>query len=88
MVPSSLETCFRATVGTVSRHCSFSFSRRGLERLLISSKEVTPRWSHVKICFPRKAGSPIAFISAVSSSGVRDFKSIILPRYVRFMRQM
>ena len=43
MVPSSLDTCFRATLGTVRKHCSASFCRRALDRSLISSKEVTPR---------------------------------------------
>ena len=45
MVPSSLDSCFRATLGGVSRHWFFSFSRRLLDRSDIWSKEVTPRYS-------------------------------------------
>ena len=37
------EPAFRATLGTVRKHCSASFCRRALDRSLISSKEVTPR---------------------------------------------
>ena len=43
MVPSSWDTCLRATLGTVRKQVSFSFSRSDLDRSVISSKEVTPR---------------------------------------------
>ena len=35
-------------------------ARRGLDRLLISSKERTPRCSQVNTCLPRKAGWPMS----------------------------
>ena len=43
MVPSSLDTCFRATWGGVRKASWESFSRSALDRSVISSKEVTPR---------------------------------------------
>ena len=60
MVPSSRETCFRATVGAVMKHCSASWVRRGLERSVIPSKDVMPRCSQVNTCRARKAGWPRA----------------------------
>ena len=77
MVPSSLDTCFRATLGTVRMQVSHSFSRRDLERLVISSKDVAPRWSQVNTCLPRKAGSPRDWRKAVISGNVSDFKSVM-----------
>ena len=77
MVPSSRDTCFRATLGAVMKQVSFSFSRRGLERFVIPSKSVTPRWSQVNTCLPRKAGSPRDWRKAVISGNVCDFKSVM-----------
>ena len=77
MVPSSFDTCFRATLGAVRMQVSFSFSRRDLERFVIPSKSVTPRWSQVNTCLPRKAGSPRDWRNAVISGNVSDFKSVM-----------
>ena len=78
MVPSCLDTCFRATFGTVRVNSLFSLSRRSLGRFVISSKEVTPLWSQVKTCLPRNAGWPMAFRAFVISGRVMDFKSRIV----------
>ena len=77
MVPSSLDTCFRATVGAVIQHVSASWTRRGLDRSVISSKERTPRCSHVKTCRARNAGCPIPLKKEVSSPSVMDLMSVI-----------
>ncbi|CAN4024092.1 5'-nucleotidase, partial [Dysosmobacter welbionis] len=71
--------------GAVMKQVSFSFSRRDLERLVIPSKSVTPRWSQVNTCLPRKAGSPRDWRKAVISGRVSDFKSVMdrssIPRH-------
>ena len=77
MVPSRADTCFRATWGRVIRHSAASFSRRDLERLVISSKEPAPRWSQRKSCLARKAGSPRSFSQAASSGWVMDLMSVM-----------
>ena len=60
MVPSNLDSCFRATVGTVMRQVWESLHRSAFARLLISSKDLAPRCSQVNTCFARKDGSPIS----------------------------
>ena len=77
MVPSSRDSCLRATTGAVIKHRPFSFSRRDLERLVISSKEAAPRCSHVKTCLARNAGSPSSFRNWESSCWVMDLISVI-----------
>ena len=77
-VPSSLEVCFRATTGGVRRQVSRSFSRRGLERFVISSKLSAPFWSQEKSCLPRKAGSPRERSMSVISCWVMDRMSFML----------
>ena len=89
MVPSSRETCLRATLGAVMTQVPFSFSRRALDRFVISSKDVTPRWSQVNTCLPRKAGSPRDWRKPVISGSVMDFRSVMGQTSVfRVMRQM
>ena len=44
---------------------------------LISSKERTPRWSQVKTCFPRKAGSPRAFKPMDNLDNVLRFLELV-----------
>ena len=77
-VPSSREVCFRAIFGGVRVQHSFSFSRSGLERFVISSQLSAPFWSQLKSCLPRKAGSPNSRRSSVSSGRVMDRMSFIL----------
>ena len=77
MVPSSRDSCFRATVGAVIKQRSASFSRSGLERFVMSSKDVTPRCSHVKTCLARNAGSPSSLRKQASSCWVMDLISVI-----------
>ena len=89
MVPSSRDTCLRATLGAVMKQVSVSFSRRGLERFVISSKSVAPRWSQVNTCLPRKAGSPRELEQArhLRQGHVISDRSWIVPQF-RLMRQM
>ena len=89
MVPSLADTCFRAALGTVRAQVSPRRSRRERGRLDISSKEVTPRLSQEKTCFPRKAGSPMLWRNARSSGRVMDLISVMVPPQTRrVMRQM
>ena len=78
IVPSSFETCLRATEGAVMSYSPSSFLRRGLERFVMASKLTAPRCSQVKTCFARNFGSPMAANASCISASVMDLRSCFM----------